>query len=291
MKKSDYRILKRMVSAVLVASLFLSALPAMADDDNGKISGRVTAQVGNGPLGGVTVINTATGDGVSTDIDGFYKIEAKQGQVLRFSCIGYVEKDITVGALSEVNVALADDISLLKEVVVVGFGTQKKTNLTGAVSVVGKEDINGRPVANAAQALVGLDPAMNLSMNSGRASSSYEIDIRGVASLKGGTPLILVDGVEMDITRVNPNDIESVSVLKDASSAAVYGAKASAGVVLITTKKGEGGNATITYDGRYGIQSNTTSTDYITNGYDWLKVTDLFFYNSNKSNTSYMKYD
>lgn len=289
--KTDFLFLRRIVSAVLSVGLFLSVSSVTAHAQAGKIAGRVTGQHGNEPLAGVTVINANTGVGVITDSEGLYRIKAEIGHLLRFACLGYEEKSIIVESSSDINMSLAEEVSLLDEVVVVGFGTQKKTNLTGAVSIVDKEDINGRSVANAAQALMGLDPSMNLSMNSGRASASYEIDIRGVASLNGATPLILVDGVEMDLSRVNPNDIETVSVLKDAASAAVYGAKASAGVVLITTKKGESGKVTVSYDGHYGIAANTTSTDYITNGYDWLKVTDLFFYNSNKSNSTYMKYD
>lgn len=121
------------------------------------------------------------------------------------------------------------------------------------------------------QALQGLDPSLNIGINTGRADSGYEIDIRGAASLNGGTPLILVDGVEMELNRLNPNDIESVSILKDAAAASVYGAKASAGVVLVTTKTGSDSNVKVTYNGRFGLLKNTTSTDYITSGYDWAK--------------------
>lgn len=254
------------------------------------ISGKVINGTDKEPLIGVTVLNPESGKGVITNVNGDYSIEAISGQTLKFSYVGFSDVSIKVGNSNVLNITMTENSTILNEVVVVGFGSQKKVNLTGAVGVIGNEEINGRPVASAAQALQGLDPSLNIGINSGRADSGYEIDIRGAASLNGGTPLILVDGVEMELNRLNPNDIESVSILKDAAAASVYGAKASAGVVLVTTKTGSDSSVKVTYNGRFGLLKNTTSTDYITSGYDWAKVVDRFFYYSNKG-INYLKYD
>lgn len=255
-----------------------------------KISGTVVSGSDRQPLIGVSVFNQKTGKGVITDVNGTYSIEAAEGEMLKFSYVGFTDVILAAGASDVMDVTMEENSTLLTETVVVGFASQKKVNLTGAVGVVSKDEINGRPVSSAAQALQGLDPAMNIAINSGRADSDYSIDIRGAASLNGGTPLILVDGVEMALNRVNPNDIESVSILKDAAAAAVYGAKASAGVVLVTTKNGNDGKVSVTYNGRFAMSNNTTSTDYITNGYEWGQVVDKFFLYSNKAKP-YLKYD
>lgn len=255
-----------------------------------KITGTVVSGTDRQPLIGVSVLNQKTGNGVITDINGAYEIEASEGETLRFSYVGFTDTSVKVGTDSSIDIAMEENSTLLSETVVVGFASQKKVNLTGAVGVVGKDEINGRPVSSVAQALQGLDPSMNIGLNSGRADSGYSIDIRGAASLNGGTPLILVDGVEMALNRVNPNDIESVSILKDAAAAAVYGAKASAGVLLITTKTGNDSGVKITYNGRMAMMNNTTSTDYITSGYEWGKVVDKFFLYSDKAKP-YLKYD
>ncbi|MBD5233044.1 MAG: TonB-dependent receptor [Bacteroidales bacterium] len=254
-----------------------------------KISGTVVAESDGEPLIGATVLNKAEHQAVVTDIDGHFTIAAKPGQELTVTYIGFREQHIKVGASTTLDIRMAENSEALTEVVVVGFGSQKKVNITGAVSVLDNGEINGRPVSSTAHALQGLDPAMNIGINTGRASSGYSIDIRGTASLNGGEPLILVDGIEMPLNRVNPNDIETVSILKDASASAVYGAKASAGVVLVTTKSGANQRISVSYNGRYGWAKNTTSTDYITSGYDWGKAVDKFNYIY--TNQKYLKYD
>jgi len=241
------------------------------------VEGEVLEKSTGAPMIGVSISTEDNKTGTITDLDGKFTIQVPENEALHFRYIGYQNKKLYPPASGMMNVLMDDDAALLNEVVVVGFGTQKKVNLTGAVGIIDSKEINGRPVSSSVQALQGLDPSLNISINSGTANSSYSIDIRGAASINDGSPLVLVDGVEMDLSRVNFNDIESVSILKDASSAAVYGAKASAGVVLVTTKSGQAGKATITYNGRYGIAKNTTSTDYISNGYDWTYVTDKFF--------------
>lgn len=253
-----------------------------------QVSGTVTDEEGD-PLIGVSVSVGNDRSGVTTDANGNYTISAQPGQTIHFSYIGYKGADAKVDDSGRLDLSMAPATNTLNEVVVVGYGQQKKVNLTGAVSVIDNTQVNGRPVASAANALQGLDPAMNIGINSGRADAGYSINIRGAQSLSGSTPpLVLVDGVEMPLSRINPNDIESVSILKDASASAVYGAKASAGVVLVTTKNGSDSKVKVSYNGRYGWAMNTTKTDYITSGYDWAKAVDRFNYVY--SNQPYLKY-
>ncbi len=227
------------------------------------------------PIIGANIIIAGTSTGTITDFDGNFSIEAVAGQRLQVSYIGYRSQEIA--AAQNMRVVLSEDTEQLDEVVVVGYGTQKKVNLTGAVSVVDAKDISNRSVANAAQALQGADPGLNIVANSGSPDAGMQINIRGVSSLtSGASPLVLIDGVEGSLSRLNANDIESVSILKDASASAIYGAKASAGVVLVTTKNGAEGKAKISYSYRAGWSQNTTSTDYITTGYWSAKINDMF---------------
>lgn len=242
-----------------------------------KVRGVVKDETGEPVIGATVMEKGTTNNGVVTDLDGNYTIEIPADGMLAVSYIGCKDQDIKVNGREVINVNLADDNKVLSEVVVVGYGTQKKANLTGAVSMITADDINNRPVSNAAGALQGADPSVNLTFNSGSLDSGYSIDIRGVASINGGSPLVLADGMEVNLSQINPNDIESISVLKDAS--AIYGAKASSGVILITTKSGKDseGKASISYNGRVGWKQNTTSTDFIHTGYDHVNLVNQFY--------------
>ena len=242
-----------------------------------KVRGVVKDETGEPVIGATVMEKGTTTNGVVTDLDGNYTIEIPADGMLAVSYIGCKDQDIKVNGREVINVNLADDNKVLNEVVVVGYGTQKKANLTGAVSMITADDINNRPVSNAAGALQGADPSVNLTFNSGSLDSGYSIDIRGVASINGGSPLVLADGMEVNLSQINPNDIESISVLKDAS--AIYGAKASSGVILITTKSGKDseGKASISYNGRVGWKQNTTSTDFIHTGYDHVNLVNQFY--------------
>lgn len=242
-----------------------------------KVRGVVKDETGEPVIGATVMEKGTTNNGVVTDLDGNYTIEIPADGMLAVSYIGCKDQDIKVNGREVINVNLADDNKVLSEVVVVGYGTQKKANLTGAVSMITADDINNRPVSNAAGALQGADPSVNLTFNSGSLDSGYSIDIRGVASINGGSPLVLADGMEVNLSQINPNDIESISVLKDAS--AIYGAKASSGVILITTKSGKDseGKASISYNGRVGWKQNTTSTDFIHTGYDHVNIVNQFY--------------
>lgn len=241
-----------------------------------KVTGTIVDQTGE-PIIGASVVVKGSTTGTITDVDGNFILETPEKGIVTISYIGYKTIDLSISDKNLSRITLIEDSKMIDEVVVVGYGTQKKVNLTGAVSVISAKDINGRPVASAAMALQGVDPGLNISINSGSPDSGYDIDIRGVASINGGTPLILVDGVESSLSRINANDIESVSILKDASASAIYGAKASSGVVLLTTKSGlNSGKAKITYAGRFGVGKNTVSTDFITTGYWSAKINDMF---------------
>ena len=180
------------------------------------------------PLIGAGVKVHGSNTGVVTDIDGHYTLSGvRPGSTVEVSFVGYTPQDFKATASGTHDFTLTTSSTELNEVVVVGYGQQKKINLTGAVAVVKAKDVNGRPTGSAATALQGADPSLNLKMSSGGPDASASLNIRGTTSINGGSPLVLVDGVEMNLTRVNANDIESISILKDASAAAVYGATVS----------------------------------------------------------------
>lgn len=253
------------------------------DDTPVTYSGKVVDASGPVP-GAVIVIDAAKGKSALADIDGNFSITAKNGTPFTVNMMGYKDYSAVFGSkTSGIVITLEENVDVLDESVVVGYGVQKRVNLTGAVGVVSGKEINGRPVTNTAQALQGADPSLVLSMGNGSIEgSSYNVQIRGQVSLNSGSPLILVDGIESSLSQVNPNDIESVSVLKDASACSIYGATASAGVVLITTKSGKAGDLKVTYNGRGGVAFNTTRTDFITTGYDYVVLSNEFTMNSNK---------
>lgn len=250
------------------------------------IRGIVTDSTGE-PLIGASLMVAGTTQGFLTDLDGNYELAGVSFPAkIIVSYIGYADTEIEMTGKEPVpfNIMLDDSQNVLDDVVVIGYGTQKRANLSGAVGTISGKDLNARPVVSAANALQGADPSVNITFGTGSPESGYNINIRGTLSLNSGSPLILADGVEVSLSQINPNDIESVTVLKDASTCAIYGAKASAGVVLITTKAGKrGDNARVQYNGRFGWQTNTTSTDFIRTGYDHVMIVNEFMNNSSDS--------
>lgn len=205
-----------------------------------KITGVVTDATGLPVIGANVLEKGKTSNGVITDIDGKFMLEVGSESVLSISYIGYLPQEISIKGKDMVNVILKEDTQVLDEVVVVGFGSQKKVNLTGAVSSVKMDDVLGnRPVSSAIEALEGTVPGLQINKNSGKPGVDINMNIRGVTSINGGGPLVLVDNVQMDMDLIDPNDIESVSILKDAAASAIYGARAAFGVILVTTKKGK----------------------------------------------------
>lgn len=219
-----------------------------------KVTGKVVDNMGE-PMIGVSIQEKGTTNGVISDFDGNYNLSVKQGAVLVFSYIGYVmqEHQAVAGTL---NVTLKEDTKALEEVVVVGYGVQKKSSVTGAISQVKAEDMQNRTITSAAQALQGKTAGVQLISTSSAPGSSPTIRVRGYSSNVSSDPLYVVDGVRTtDISGIDPNDIASMEVLKDAASAAIYGAEAGNGVILITTKKGKAGQGKITYDFQFSSQS------------------------------------
>ncbi len=223
------------------------------------------------PLIGVSIVEKGTSNGTVSDMDGNFTISAKQGQELEVSYIGYKTSRVTVNGQT-LKVTLHEDSKALQEVVVVGFGVQKKTNLTGAVSVVDGEELAQRPVQNAAQALQGVVPGLQIASTSGTLDSSPSINIRGTATIgegSSGSPLVLIDGMEGDLSTINPQDIESISVLKDAAASSIYGSRAPFGVILITTKSGsKGSKVTVNYNNSFRF-SNLIRGKHMMNSLDF----------------------
>ena len=215
-----------------------------------RITGTVIDDTGL-PVIGANVVQKGTTNGIITDVDGHFSLEIPEDATLEISYIGYLTQSIPVGNKSSFQITLREDTQKLDEVVVVGFGTQKKVNLTGAVSSVSSETFEGRSVSNVAQALQGAMPGLNIQQTQGYLDSSPSINIRGVGTIgegSDGSPLVLIDGMEGDMNRLNPQDIESVSVLKDAAASSIYGSRAPFGVILITTKKGKSGKMSVNYN-------------------------------------------
>jgi TonB-linked SusC/RagA family outer membrane protein len=206
------------------------------------ITGKVIDKNGL-PVPGVSVKYKGSNIGSVTDMDGNYKINSPDGNgTLVFSSIGYVTQEVLMNNRTKIDIVLAEDLQGLSEVLVVGYGTQKKVNLTGAVSQITSERLEKRAVTNIDQALQGVAPGLNITTNTalgGEPNANMGMNIRGIGSLSGGSPYILVDNAPMDLNNVNPADVESISVLKDAASTAIYGSRAAYGVILITTKSGK----------------------------------------------------
>lgn len=239
-----------------------------------KVSGVVNSET-NEPLPGVTIIIQGTSKGTVTDINGNYALEASADAVLDFSFIGYLKKSVPVNGLSVIDIALAPDVEQLEEVVVIGYGTQKKSHLTGAISKVENTNMDQIPTTRADQALVGRVAGMNIqSSGPDGVGSAPTIRIRGTGSITGGAgPLLVIDGVAVDSefwSNIDMNDIESIEVLKDAASAAIFGSRGANGVVMITTKSGEAGKTKFSYNGFYGFQDVKKNPDYNTSVADGL---------------------
>lgn len=272
---------------LLLAAESISALSAQ----NRVVSGKVL-DAQQEPLAGVTIQVSGTSKGSITAADGSFELQvSSEAIVLNFSYVGYLSQKVKVTPNQKnITVYLQEDAILLDEAVVIGYGTQKKVNLTGAIATVGSKTLENRVSHSLTNMLQGSVAGLNITTSSGVPGSSPDINVRGVTSINGAEPLMLIDGAVGDLNRVNPNDVESISVIKDASAAAVYGARAAFGVILVTTKSGsaQDGKATVRYNGRIGWESPTTSTDYETSGY-WSVYTINKFWKAD-SGTLYLNY-
>lgn len=231
-----------------------------------------------GPVAGASVIVKGSTNGIVTDADGNFVLDqVPDDAILQVSFMGYITQEIKTGKENDFEILLKEDTQMLDEVVVVGYGTQKKVNLTGAVTQVTSKDMENRPVSKATQMLQGVMPNVNISFSTAQPGSGGSINVRGLGSVNGGEPLVLIDGVPGDINRINPNDIESISVLKDAAASAIYGARGAFGVVLVTTKNAKSGKMSITYNGFLATSKPTVKTDFITSGYESVMLNDEAF--------------
>ncbi len=250
--------------------LFICAV-FTANAQDVTLSGVVT-DTNSEPLIGVNVVEKGSTKGTVTDFDGEFSFKTAPNSTIVFSYIGFRELEVIWDGTSSLNITLHEDSELLDEIVVVGYGTAQKVNLTGAVEQVTSEVFENRPITNVTQGLVGVIPNLNIALTDGKPTQSPSYNVRGTTSIgQGGSALVLIDGVEGDPRMLNPNDIESVSVLKDAASASIYGARAAFGVVLITTKTAAKGRTSLNYSGTFSSRRPTTTPDNITDSYPWAK--------------------
>ncbi|MEM8892318.1 MAG: TonB-dependent receptor plug domain-containing protein, partial [Bacteroidota bacterium] len=246
-----------------------------------NVSGTVTDKDSGEPLVGATVVVKGTTTGVLTNEQGRYGIAANAGDVLLFSFATYATQEITVGDQSTINVALITDLSL-DEVVVTGYSSQRKRDITGAVSVVDTEELNEVAASSFIQKLEGRAAGLTTS-TSGAPGAGTVVRIRGIGSFQNNDPLYVIDGVPVKDNfnnQLNPSDIESIQVLKDASAASIYGTRANNGVIIVTTKKGKAGKTKVSYDSYVGIQNPVGQYDLIVNPADYSEVVWRSFENA-----------
>ncbi len=263
---------------LLSGIICMTALSLQAQ--NLPVTGKVT-DAKDLPLPGVSVQVAGTANGTATAADGSFKLNAPAGATLKFSFVGYLPKEVKVSNATPLNVTLEEDIQKLNDVVVVGYGTQKKATLTGAITTINMIEKDGQPLTNVSNALQGVPGVFANLSNSQPGVDRSVIRIRGVGTLNNSNPLVLVDGIEYSMDELNPNDIENVTVLKDAA-AAIYGSRAANGVILVTTKKGRG-TSKVNYSYYYGQQKATFLPDVIDDPIAYMKLKNQALANEGKA--------
>ncbi len=258
------------------------------------ISGKVTDEQDGSGLPGVNVVIKGSSTGTVTDADGMYRLDVPgENTIIVFSSVGYLSQEVTVGNRTTINLSLVADVKALDEIVVIGYGTQKRSDLTGAVGSVNIEQLQERAAPSLNQSLAGRIPGVQVNVNSGRPGGRTNVRIRGFSSINStNNPLYVVDGVQLPmgnqaqfsqaIDYINPNDIVSVEVLKDASSTAIYGARGANGVILITTKKGKAGEGKVTYNADFSVNTIGPNRPEVLNAEQYLAVEDLAWANMEK---------
>ena len=252
--------------------ILLLNIPIFAQESY-TLTGTVSDQ-GNMPIPGVNVIKVGTSTGAATDFDGNFSMEVANGDVLQFSYIGYVSQSVTISGQQTLSISLLEDAAQLDEVVIVGYGTRKKSHLTGAVAKVGGDDVAATQTARVDDALAGKLPGVRIQNQDGSPGAAPKIQIRAASSISGDSnPLIVVDGYPISggLETVNPNDIESLEILKDAASAAIYGSRGANGVILVTTKKGKSGKAKFSYNA-YTSFSSKYRDNILKSGPEWAAI-------------------
>ena len=253
--------MKRKLSHLFGLLVLLLLLPGQISAQNVRVTGRVLDEQGEGVIGaGVVIQGTTTG--TITDMDGNFSLSVPRGTTLEISCVGYATQEVQVTGTT-LTVTLLPDTTALDESVVIAYGQQKKVTITGAVSAVSGEGLMKAPVANVANALQGNLPGVSAVQPSAMPGADEPvIRIRGVGSLNSAEPLVLVDGVERSFSQLDPNEIESISVLKDASATAVFGVRGANGVILVTTKRGTTGKASVTASANAAVQTISKFIDF-----------------------------
>ena len=276
MKSDSFRNNRKALAALLLCSSFITGCPlaVMAEGNETnlevaqqqiKVSGVVKDAMGE-PVIGASIQEKGTSNGIITDVNGNFSLSVNQGATLVISYIGFKTQEIPVVAGKILDVTLKEDTEMLEEVVVVGFGTQKKVNLTGSVGIATAKEIESRPVTSATQALQGLVPGLKITTSSGQLEKDMNISVRGTGTIGSGSnssPLILIDGMVGDINTVNPQDIENISVLKDAAASSIYGSLAPFGVILVTTKSGRAGKTQISLNASLGFNRFYNETEVL----------------------------
>ncbi|NLD23102.1 MAG: TonB-dependent receptor plug domain-containing protein, partial [Bacteroidales bacterium] len=265
-------------------TLIMSVMAFGLYAQNITIKGTVTDDTGMTVIGATIIVESDASRGTVTDIDGNYELTNVASDAnLVFSYVGYKTQVISVNGRSTIYVVMSSDTELLDEVVIVGFGTQKKVNLTGSVATIDNKMLESRPITSVSAGLAGLLPGVSVRQSSGLpGGDGGTIRIRGTGTLNQASPMVLIDGVEASLNDVQANDIANISVLKDAASSAIYGSKAANGVILITTKSGRSGKPVVSYMGDFGWQSPTKLPEYL-GSYDYGVLFNEALANSGKA--------
>lgn len=260
MQNNTSRFLQKKRALSLLGGLFITA---SVFGQNLTVTGTVKDVTGE-PVIGANVIQEGTSNGSITDIDGKFSLSIPKGSVLVISYIGYASQNVTVTGNQPLVITLKDDTELLDEVVVVGYGTMKKSDLTGAVGSVGAKDMKNSPISNVGQALQGKVAGLQI-IDSGKPGDNVTIRVRGIGSINDSNPLIVIDGVPTDLglNSINMADVERVDVLKDASATAIYGSRGANGVVMVTTRKGESGKGKLSFSANWAVQNVTNQPDML----------------------------
>lgn len=267
----------------LFITLMLIMFSASAAAQDGKLKGNVTGASDGEPLIGVSVVVKGTSKGSVTDYDGNYALNGlKRGDIVVVSYIGYTAAEQTYNGQQTMDIKLKEDSRTLDDVVVIGYGTMKKKLVTGATMQLKGDDIQKLNTVNPLSAMQGQTPGVNIVSTSGQPGASMSVTIRGLGTVGNSQPLYLIDGIAGDITNLNPADIERIDVLKDAASAAIYGAQAANGVILVTTKSGKEGTSKISYDGYVGWQTVGRKFDML-NSREYMSIMDEARLNSGMS--------
>ena len=270
--------MRRLLFSVAAVFAVAAALSAQPVSQGTAVSGVVRDPSGE-PLAGAGVLVKGETKGVVTDLDGRFQLTVGPSKSLEVSFLGYITQTVELRGRKELVIILQPNMNFLDELVVVGYGTQRKRNVVGAVENVGGEILENRSNSFLVRSLQGQIPGLNLTFRDGKPTTSASLQIRATTQSigAGGTALVLVDGVEGDLSTLNPEDVESISVLKDASSAAVYGARGAFGVILVTTRRASEGKVSIDYNGSYQIYQETVRPQYDTDSRTWYDNTMIAY--------------